>query len=95
MTGLLVRRTVPAMGAAGLATGSALLAFGQLRQHLWPAMTRTGADLSGSATDWPVESGYHPASHFWPIQFVETGVVLALTALLTVAAFRLLRRHHA
>lgn len=34
----------------------------------------------------------HPAAHYWPLQLVETGVVLALTAVLTVAAFRLLRR---
>lgn len=34
----------------------------------------------------------HPASHFWPIQAVETGIVLALAALLTAAAFLLLRR---
>ncbi|GAA2484436.1 hypothetical protein [Streptomyces gobitricini] len=38
---------------------------------------------------------YHPASHFWPLQLVETGIVLALAAVATVAAFRVLRRHHA
>ncbi|MFD7444549.1 ABC transporter permease [Streptomyces sp. NPDC059909] len=38
---------------------------------------------------------YHPASHFWPIQFVETGVVIALAVLATAVAFRVLRRHHA
>ncbi|MCL6736982.1 hypothetical protein [Streptomyces neyagawaensis] len=35
---------------------------------------------------------YHPASHFWPLQLVETGVVLAVTAVLVVLSFRLLRR---
>ncbi|MDG5807183.1 ABC transporter permease [Streptomyces ossamyceticus] len=35
---------------------------------------------------------YHPASHFWPLQLVETGVVLAVTALLVLASFHLLRR---
>ncbi|WEH17043.1 ABC transporter permease [Streptomyces sp. VNUA24] len=35
---------------------------------------------------------YHPSSHFWPLQLVETGIVLAVTALLVWAAFRLLRR---
>ncbi|WP_241518699.1 ABC transporter permease subunit [Streptomyces sp. CB03238] len=38
---------------------------------------------------------YHPASHFWPIQLVEAGIVLAFTAAATYAAFRVLRRHHA
>ncbi|MEV7848358.1 ABC transporter permease [Streptomyces cyaneofuscatus] len=37
---------------------------------------------------------YHPASHLWPLQLVETGILLALAALATCAAFRLLRRLH-
>lgn len=37
---------------------------------------------------------YHPASHFWPTQLIETGIVLALAALALLAAFRLLRRRH-
>ncbi|MFG3661422.1 ABC transporter permease [Streptomyces sp. NPDC047706] len=35
---------------------------------------------------------HHPTSHFWPLQLVETGIVLALTALATLTAFRLLKR---
>ncbi|MFI9832469.1 ABC transporter permease [Streptomyces sp. NPDC051913] len=35
---------------------------------------------------------YHPASHYWPLQLIATGLVLALTALLTLLAFRLLHR---
>ncbi|WP_432197009.1 ABC transporter permease [Streptomyces sp. bgisy027] len=35
---------------------------------------------------------YHPASHFWPLQLVETGIVLAVTALVVLIAFRLLKR---
>ncbi|AZQ35735.1 ABC transporter permease [Streptomyces cyaneochromogenes] len=35
---------------------------------------------------------YHPSSHFWPLQLVETGIVLAVVALAVLAAFRLLRR---
>ncbi|MEU6342514.1 ABC transporter permease [Streptomyces sp. NPDC046977] len=34
----------------------------------------------------------HPASHFWPMQGVETAIVLTLAALACVAAFALLRR---
>ncbi|WP_233636450.1 MULTISPECIES: hypothetical protein [unclassified Streptomyces] len=37
---------------------------------------------------------YHPASHYWPLQLVETGVLLALAALAVYAAFRVLRRLH-
>jgi len=40
-------------------------------------------------------SEYHPASHFWPLQLVETGIALALTALVLAAAFTLLRRRTA
>ncbi|MFJ7422852.1 ABC transporter permease [Streptomyces uncialis] len=35
---------------------------------------------------------YHPPTHFWPLQLVETGVVLALTAVVVFAAHRVLRR---
>ncbi|MEV5982696.1 ABC transporter permease [Streptomyces sp. NPDC052114] len=38
---------------------------------------------------------YHPRSHFWYVQLIETGIVLALAAAATYAAFRLLRRHAA
>lgn len=37
---------------------------------------------------------YHPASHFWPLQLVETGILLALAALALALAFRVLRRSH-
>lgn len=39
-------------------------------------------------------SDYHPASHYWPIQLIETGIVLALAALALYAAFRVLRARH-
>ncbi|MFI9744259.1 ABC transporter permease [Streptomyces sp. NPDC052494] len=38
---------------------------------------------------------YHPASHYWPTQLIETGIVLALAALAAYAAFRVLRTRHA
>ncbi|MGW6770749.1 ABC transporter permease [Streptomyces sp. NPDC055037] len=38
---------------------------------------------------------YHPASHFWPLQLMETGIVLAVAAVVVLAAFRVLRRSHA
>ncbi|NWF27717.1 ABC transporter permease [Streptomyces sp. PKU-EA00015] len=37
---------------------------------------------------------YHPASHLWPLQLVETGIVLALAAAVAWAAFRIFRRRH-
>ncbi|MFD4142619.1 MULTISPECIES: hypothetical protein [unclassified Streptomyces] len=41
-----------------------------------------------------MDNGGHPTSHFWPLQLVETGIVLTLTAALTTAAFVVLRRRH-
>ncbi|WP_043673004.1 ABC transporter permease [Streptomyces xylophagus] len=35
---------------------------------------------------------YHPYSHYWPLQLTATAIVLAVTAAMTVAAFRLLKR---
>ncbi|WP_420034775.1 hypothetical protein ACN2WE_22010 [Streptomyces sp. cg28] len=32
----------------------------------------------------------HPPSHFWPLQLVETGVLLVLTALIVFTAYRIL-----
>ncbi|MFF9853692.1 ABC transporter permease [Streptomyces litmocidini] len=34
---------------------------------------------------------YHPSSHYWPTQLIESGILLALTALAAFAAFRVLR----
>ncbi|MFD9542701.1 hypothetical protein [Streptomyces sp. NPDC060022] len=45
-------------------------------------------DVTGAFID------YHPASHFWPLQLVETGILLALAALALALAFRVLRRRH-
>lgn len=38
---------------------------------------------------------YHPASHYWPLQFMAAGVLLTVAALLTALAFRVLRHRTA
>ncbi|MET7369324.1 hypothetical protein ABZS61_26385 [Streptomyces sp. NPDC005566] len=48
----------------------------------------TEHDVTGAYLD------YHPASHFWPLQLVETGILLAFAALALALAFRVLRRRH-
>ncbi|MFI1361031.1 cbb3-type cytochrome c oxidase subunit 3 [Streptomyces sp. NPDC020898] len=35
---------------------------------------------------------YHPVSHFWPLQLVETGILLALATVSVLIAFALLKR---
>ncbi|MGW3754446.1 hypothetical protein ACWD7C_37410 [Streptomyces sp. NPDC005134] len=52
-------------------------------------------DLSTCLSDHGAVDFYakiHPTSHYWPIQFVETGIVLALAAAAVAAAFLVLRR---
>ncbi|WP_274560141.1 ABC transporter permease [Streptomyces spiramyceticus] len=44
-------------------------------------------------TSWYVD--FHPYAHFWYVQLIETGILLALTAAAAYAAFRVLRRRHA
>ncbi|WP_030941575.1 hypothetical protein [Streptomyces sp. NRRL S-646] len=38
---------------------------------------------------------YHPQSHYWPMNLVETGILLTIAALATAAAFLVLRRRTA
>lgn len=42
-----------------------------------------------NVTGWYAD--FHPASHYWPTQLLESGILLALTGALLYAAFRLLR----
>ncbi|WP_411076916.1 hypothetical protein [Streptomyces sp. cmx-10-25] len=128
--GVVVRRTVVAMGVTFLFTGAALALLSRLRDDLWTVRTVTGSVTldgevwrlgSGMLTSsgerllwedcWVVRSGdarqcmtdrggvvefvdTHPASHYWPLQFVESGICLALAALATLLAFRVLRARH-
>jgi hypothetical protein len=48
-----------------------------------------GHRCNGATASWLT---YHPAGHLVPIQLVEAGILLALTALALVAVFRLVRR---
>jgi hypothetical protein len=102
LTALLLRRTLAALGTAFAAMALVQFLLGRCRPHLWPTVTRTSPKpfaLPQNAWQGPTghdAGGYHavwhPASHFWPLHLVETGIVLALTALATVAAYAVLRR---
>ncbi|MFD5693588.1 hypothetical protein [Streptomyces rubiginosohelvolus] len=59
--------------------------------------TDSALDREVCLSEHGVTHGYldhHPASHYWPLQLVETGILLALAALAVFAAFRVLRRLH-
>ncbi|MFF8938856.1 ABC transporter permease [Streptomyces paradoxus] len=81
LAGLAVRRALPALAVATLAVTALIYVLDEVRPHLWPVPPRTLVVMHG-----------HPASHFWPLQLVETGIVLAVAALATAASFALLRR---
>ncbi|MFI8896224.1 hypothetical protein [Streptomyces paradoxus] len=106
LAGLVWRRALPATGVA-LAASLLLHTFLERhREDLWPAVTRTEAgsfELPRSAlqvawADSPVNgvpltrATFHPQSHFWPLQYVETGLLLAVAAVATATAFVLLAR---
>lgn len=108
LAGMLMRRTLSGLGLAFFGTSLVLVTAGLYRSALWPKV-RTGLSHLG-ATDWTAERvdkpvdgvGFgdaqalvHPASHYWPLQLVETGIVLALAALACWACFALLRRRTA
>ncbi|MFE7778924.1 ABC transporter permease [Streptomyces sp. NPDC057445] len=64
------------------------------RRLFWEDCTPGNGDtcMAGAKTFF---ADVHPPSDFWPIQLVETGIGLALAALATFTAFRVLRRLHA
>ncbi|MFI6409173.1 hypothetical protein [Streptomyces sp. NPDC050548] len=86
LAGFLQRHALTAAGLAIAATGLALTTLGFARPHLWPTAAR------GSVVRTDSYVGYQPGFHFWPLQLVETGIALALAALLLATAFTLLRR---
>ncbi|MEU4356008.1 ABC transporter permease subunit [Streptomyces virginiae] len=54
------------------------------------SLNQCPADLN--VTGWYVE--YHPVSHYWPTQSIETAAVLVLAALALWGAFAVLRARH-
>ncbi|QWB24697.1 MULTISPECIES: hypothetical protein [Streptomyces] len=106
LAGLVWRRALPAAGVA-LGASLLLHSFLERhREDLWPTITRiapNSIELPRSAyqVSWntPAPNGaqtthttFHPQSHFWPLQYVETGLLLALAAAATATAFVVLAR---
>ncbi|MFD5843377.1 hypothetical protein [Streptomyces chartreusis] len=106
LAALLLHRALPAAGMGFAAALVLYNVLERLREDLWPKATRTAtgslemprsvfvADWDATATDGVrhIRVTYHPQSHFWPLQYVETGLLLALAAAAALAAFALLRR---
>ncbi|WP_406179440.1 hypothetical protein [Streptomyces sp. NBC_01006] len=68
-----------------------------LRPSLWSALDgnpRGGDNWNFSRQAGRIGIRHHPESHFWPLQPVESAILLALSAAAIVGAFPLLRRRH-
>jgi hypothetical protein len=90
LTALVVRRSLPATAIAVAAVIVLNRYVEKYRDEYWPTVDSDGRELP--ATVWQLGNGtYHPQSHFWPLHLVETGIVLTVAALATLAAFLLLR----
>ncbi|MER5379494.1 hypothetical protein ABT040_04320 [Streptomyces sp. NPDC002688] len=135
LAGLVLRKALPAAGAAFAVTLALYNVLDRFRMSLWPASTvtgraalhlppdalalengavtrngeRLGNDLACVGLDGSSEisrcmqrtgltdfwATYQPESHFWPLQLVESGLLLAVVGLATAAAFTLVRRRTA
>ncbi|MFM9614992.1 hypothetical protein [Streptomyces niveiscabiei] len=102
LAALLTGRTLPALATAFGATALVQWAVFTVRPHLWPSVTRPTAavDPDPLNSSWVLATHattttYHPKSHFWPLHLMETGLVLALAATATAAAFWVLRHRTA
>jgi hypothetical protein len=107
--GMLFRRILPTMAATfGVYVGLALLTWLQLRKDYPVALVTSNASLVDGPrrpnSPWVMstwESGttqwwrYIPASRFWPMQLIEAGWLLILSALLITGTVWLVRRHTA
>lgn len=106
LAGLLLRRALPAAGVGFAAALLLYNLLERYREDLWPTVTRSGPEgfdpgRSAWQLDWQYTGEkdalvghvtFHPGSHFWPLQYVETGIALTVAAAATLAAFALLRR---
>ncbi|WP_314174015.1 hypothetical protein [Streptomyces winkii] len=100
------RRAPLALVGGAAATWAAAYVLDPWRTQIWPTVSRAvRGDGPFGFTAWPCEYdqaehkysidaclGAQPASHYWPVQLVETGFVLVLAALVAVVALWRLRR---
>jgi hypothetical protein len=84
--GALLRRTLPAIGAAVAGFTVLLLAARWMVQALTPVSKTTGPQFTAPPGSWILGSGagvpvpYHPVGQYWPLQLILLTVLIALTA---------------
>lgn len=85
--GALLRRTLPAVGAAVAGFTVLLLATRWMVEALTPVSRTTGPQFTAPAGSWilgladGVPIPYHPAGQYWPLQLILLTALLALTAM--------------
>ena len=85
-SGALLRRTLPAIGAAAAGFTVVLLAARWMVQALTPASKTTGPHFTAPPGSWILGSGvgvpvpYHSAGQYWPLQLILLTVLLAFAA---------------
>jgi hypothetical protein len=95
--GALLRRTLPAIGAAVAGFAVLLLAARWIAQALTPAANTTGPRFAAPPGSWVLGSGagvpvpYHPASQYWPLQLILLTVLLAAAAAALASGWRATR----
>ena len=95
--GALLRRTLPAIGAAVAAFAALLLGARWMVQALTPATKTTGPSFAAPPGSWVLGSGtgvpvpYHPASQYWPLQPILLTVLLAVAAAALASGWRATR----
>ena len=95
--GALLRRTLPAIGAALAGFTVLLLAVRWTVLALTPATNTTGPRFAAPPGSWVLGSGarvpvlYHPASQYWPLQLILLAVLLAAAAAALASGWRATR----
>ncbi len=95
--GAMLRRTLPAIGAAVAAFAALLLGARWMVQALTPATKTTGPRFAAPSGSWVLGSGtgvpvpYHPASQYWPLQLILLTVLLAVAAAALASGWRATR----
>ncbi len=92
--GALVRRTLPAIGAAVAGFIVLLLGARWMVEVLTPASSTIGPRFTAPPDSWILGSGtgvpvaYHPADQYWPLQLVLLATLLAIAAAALAAGWR-------
>jgi hypothetical protein len=97
--GALLRRTLPAIGAALAGFTILLVAARWTVQALTPASKTTGPHFTAPPGSWILGSGtsapvpYHPAGQYWPLQLILLTILFALAAAALASGWRATRAH--